>query len=271
MTSSGRSTIDVAGVADLGERRQKANGVLICFSPGLGCSWPPCRKRDCVGIKSRSNDRWERVQVCTPHIPVVRTLFGRLFESVDSKSVREWIGCWDRAKMYFCEDFLGTVGAGADRLGADEMATLPQQNLYQCDQCGTGNIVAFPLLYQQGTRTYSGTLHSGSSQSFSAQLATPPKRRNYMRPILLWGFGLYFAVFWVYAGVNSLRLHPKSAGSTESAVFVLFLLVAGLLTGLFLNLRRTARYNRNVYPQLVWNWEHTYVCRRCGNCRLISL
>ena len=172
-------------------------------------------------------------------------------------------------KSPFVRTFSKPVVASADRCGANEMATLPQQNLYQCDQCGTANTVAIPLLYQQGTRSYSGALHSGSSQSYSAQMAAPPSRRGYKRPILLWGFGIYFVFFWAYAGVSSLRLHPKSAASTESVVFALFLVGLALLVGLILNLRRAARYNRESYPKLIWNWEHTYMCRRCGNCRLV--
>jgi hypothetical protein len=30
-----------------------------------------------------------------------------------------------------------------------------------------------------------------------------------------------------------------------------------------------SRYNREVYPHLRRNWEHTYICRRCGNSQLI--
>ena len=41
------------------------------------------------------------------------------------------------------------------------MASVSQLNLYQCDQCGTANIVAAPVLYQQGTRAYSGTISRG--------------------------------------------------------------------------------------------------------------
>ncbi len=165
--------------------------------------------------------------------------------------------------------FLKVCRERADGCGANEMATLPQQNLYQCDRCGTANIVAMALLYQQGTRAYSGKLHSGNSHSLSAQMAAPPNRRKYMRPILLWGFGIYFALFWAYAGASSLRSHPRSGGSMEGVVSVLFLIGVGLIVGLSLNLRRTARYNREVYPQLVRNWEHTYMCRRCGNSKLI--
>jgi hypothetical protein len=54
------------------------------------------------------------------------------------------------------------------------MASVSQLNPYQCDQCGTANIVAALILYQQGTRAYSGTLNSGTSQSYSAQAAAPP-------------------------------------------------------------------------------------------------
>jgi hypothetical protein len=38
---------------------------------------------------------------------------------------------------------------------------------------------------------------------------------------------------------------------------------------LVVNLRKVAVYNQEVLPRLLWNWEHTYVCRRCGKLRLI--
>ena len=76
------------------------------------------------------------------------------------------------------------------------MATLSQPNPYHCDQCGTGEIVAVPLLYQQGTRTFSGTFSHGTSQSYSAQIAAPPHPRGYIRPFVLWGFAICFLRFW---------------------------------------------------------------------------
>lgn len=42
------------------------------------------------------------------------------------------------------------------------------------------------------------------------------------------------------------------------AIFLLLGLMC--LGGMFLNFRRIARYNREVYPRLHWNWEHTYIC-----------
>jgi hypothetical protein len=73
------------------------------------------------------------------------------------------------------------VSQDVSRFRVNEMAAIPQQNPYQCDQCGTPNIVAVPLLYQQGTRTYSGLTTWGSSQSYSAQLSAPPRPRGYAR------------------------------------------------------------------------------------------
>lgn len=51
--------------------------------------------------------------------------------------------------------------------------------------------------------------------------------------------------------------------------FVFLALCVTSLAGMVFNLRRVARYNREVYPRLHWNWEHTYICRRCGRFRLI--
>ena len=75
------------------------------------------------------------------------------------------------------------------------MASTSRLNPYQCDQCGTTNIVAAPLLYEQGTRSYSGPFHSGTSQSYSAQAAAPPDPRGYGRPLLLWGIPICFTFF----------------------------------------------------------------------------
>src|SRR5258708_1425559 len=53
--------------------------------------------------------------------------------------------------------------------GVAEMSVAKQQHSYQCDQCGSPNIVALPVLHEQGTRTYSSPTNWGSSQSYSAQ------------------------------------------------------------------------------------------------------
>lgn len=149
------------------------------------------------------------------------------------------------------------------------MASVSQQTPYQCDQCGTANIVAAPLLYEQGTRTYSGPFHSGTSQSFSAQSAAPPAPRGYGRPLLLWGIPICFTFFWGSVGIMSIFKHPSSIATSGKIVGVLLFLGVACVGGMLLSFRRIARYNREVYSRLYWNWEHTYVCRRCGKSRLI--
>ena len=149
------------------------------------------------------------------------------------------------------------------------MASVSQRNSYQCDQCGTTNIVAAPVLYEQGMRTYSGTFHSGASQSYSAQAVAPPNPRGYGRALLLWGFGIFFACFWGVAGLRAVVRHPNSTGTMERPIAFLVILASLCFMGMVSNFRRIARYNREVYPRLRWNWEHTYICRRCGKPRLI--
>ena len=150
------------------------------------------------------------------------------------------------------------------------MASLPQLNLYQCDQCGTTNIVAAPVLYQQGTRAYSGTFSSGTSQSYSAQVAAPPSPRGYGRPLFVWGFGILFLSAWTIVSFRSILEFPKTTMFRLDLAAVFLLLEVFSFVGLVFHLRSIARYNREVYPRLHWNWEHTYICRRCGRSRLIS-
>jgi hypothetical protein len=144
-----------------------------------------------------------------------------------------------------------------------------QQTPYQCDRCGAANVVAAPLVYQQGTHTYSTRFSSGTTQSFSAQTAAPPDPRGYGRPLMLWSIPICFTFFWGLVGLIGIIEHSKAATTLGSTVTFLLLLGIASLGGLLLTLRRIARYNQTVYPRLRWNWEHTYICRRCGNSQLI--
>ena len=149
------------------------------------------------------------------------------------------------------------------------MASVSQLNPYQCDQCGTTNIVAAPVLYQQGTHAYSTRFSSGTSQTFSAQAVAPPNPRRYTRPFFLWGFGIFFAIFWGSAALRAVARNPNSRGAVEGPTAFLICLGLICILGMILSFRKIARYNREVYPQLRWNWEHTYICRRCGKFHMI--
>jgi hypothetical protein len=149
------------------------------------------------------------------------------------------------------------------------MASVSQFNPYQCDQCGTANIVAVPVLYEQGTRAYSGRFHSGTIQSYSAQAVTPPLPRGYLRPLLVWGPVIVLLSLWTFVGFRSILELPKITMFRLDLAFAFLLLTCVSLAALVVNLRKVAVYNQEVLPRLLWNWEHTYVCRRCGKLRLI--
>jgi len=149
------------------------------------------------------------------------------------------------------------------------MASLAQLNPYQCDQCGTTNIVAAPVLYQQGTRAYSGTFSSGTSQSYSAQQAVPPRPLGYLKPVFRWGPLILLLSVWTVIGFRSILALPRMSMFRVELAVVFLLLEVFALAGLVFNLRKIARYNRDIYPRLRWNWEHTYICRRCGKSSLI--
>jgi ribosomal protein L40E len=151
----------------------------------------------------------------------------------------------------------------------NEMATVLEQTPYHCDRCGATNVVAAPVVYQQGTHIYSTKFDSGTTQSASAQAASPPVPRGYKRLLLLWGIPICFTFFWGFVGLIGILNHSKTAATLGSTVAVLLLVGTACFCGMVSSLNRVARYNRDVFPRLRWNWEHTYICRRCGNSQLI--
>lgn len=149
------------------------------------------------------------------------------------------------------------------------MATIALQHPYQCDQCGTQNIVAFPVVYQEGTRVYHGLGNQWDSRTHSAHVAAPPQRRRYVGHILLWGFAVFLCSIWSFFSLREFLRHPALWSEEAQITGIFFLLWLASIAGMVRSLDKIARYNREVYPQLLWNWEHTYLCRRCGKSMVI--
>jgi hypothetical protein len=149
------------------------------------------------------------------------------------------------------------------------MATVSQLNPYRCDQCGTANIVAAPVLYQQGTSAYYGTFSSGMSQSYAARTAAPPRPRGYVQAVLRWGPLILFLSGWTIVSFRSVLELPRPTMYRVDLAAALLLLEVVSFVGLAFSFRKIAQYNREVYPRLLRNWEHTYICKRCGKLRLI--
>jgi predicted RNA-binding Zn-ribbon protein involved in translation (DUF1610 family) len=149
------------------------------------------------------------------------------------------------------------------------MVTTGQRTAYRCDQCGSAEIVALSLLYEQGTRSFSGRFTSGVSQSIAAKAAAPPAPKHYFRPFILWGSVVAFFAMWTYVGFSALFMHPKALALKECWAAVLLTLCMTSFVKLLLNLYLIARYNQEVYPRLHSDWAHTFMCRRCGRYSLI--
>jgi len=151
------------------------------------------------------------------------------------------------------------------------MPSESQLNPYRCDQCGAANVVAAPVLYQEGTRTYSGTFYSGVTQSHAALAVAPPKPRGYLRPFILWGPAIIILAAWASVGMSAIYKHPSSSVLRSSTVALFLLLCAGANCGMIASLRRIARHNRDIYPHLYRTWERTFICRRCGRALVLPL
>lgn len=149
------------------------------------------------------------------------------------------------------------------------MESVLLQPHYQCDRCGATNIVAAPFVYEQGTHTYSTRFSSGTTQSFSAQAAAPPRPQGYLRSFALWVPAIIFFSLWAFIGLGSLFGPRKLTPVKADLAFIFLALCLSSFAGLFFSFRKIARYNREVYPRLRWNWEHTYICKRCGNSQFI--
>jgi DNA-directed RNA polymerase subunit RPC12/RpoP len=141
------------------------------------------------------------------------------------------------------------------------MVYAQQQRSYQCDRCGSPEVVALSLLYERGTRTHSGPAYWGKSQSFSAQNAAPPRPKGYGGPLILWGFLVAFLSFWFWAFSQAFAKYPAAAANMLVLLGVLGLVC---VTGFAVSCRRISRHNREVFPTLQWNWLHSYRCQRCG-------
>jgi hypothetical protein len=150
------------------------------------------------------------------------------------------------------------------------MSTSVAQQAYQCDQCGNPDIVAVPLLYQQGTRTFSGILNRGMSQSVAAQSLAPPQPRGYALRLLPWIFAVILMTCTTYFELGAFLKRPKFLVSEAGVALIFVSLCSASIWGLISTLLRTLRYNREVHPKLERDWTHSFMCRRCGKLQSIN-
>ena len=165
---------------------------------------------------------------------------------------------------------------------------------FPCPRCGDRYTQSLPMAYGSGTyvrnwRSRSGYRGTTTSQSLIGNLANPPSKRKLWKPLLcLLLVTLWFAPFYVFAWeqmVGSGPSHvPTSIGDSrrehrgqqtqarqmpsvaENVQSVLIVLAFGAtLEALTLWwMVRTIRFNRQIYPELLRDWQLRFMCRQCG-------
>lgn len=140
--------------------------------------------------------------------------------------------------------------------------TLPD-NQYVCPnpKCGSTSIQRCAMVFQSGTSRSTGftsgvgvatggglgvfgaSTETASSTLLAEQLAPPAKR----------GVGLW--AFMIIIGV----------GMLISKVWWLVLLGLALIIIAVFFSRKIGKWNKTEYPKLLSDWEHSWVCHKCGH------
>ena len=150
--------------------------------------------------------------------------------------------------------------------------------------CHSTNLVKVSLAYEQGLSDYKGqsrsrglfagtgglglwggrTTTTGTSQSRLSARLSPPTKWSYWTTLKVWFAGLIVLCFvgGALMPVNALKAKDfvRELGWGLDA-YVGLLISFGWLVW---------RYNRRVFPARRRNWDHSFLCRRCGNTLLIA-
>jgi DNA-directed RNA polymerase subunit RPC12/RpoP len=149
--------------------------------------------------------------------------------------------------------------------GRKGIAATRQSTPYCCAQCGSDNLEALSLIYQNGVSHFRLYYYgSGERRSIAAQQAAPPSRKSLFEPCVFYGFGMVLG--YVLQEMDPLR------GQVHTVDFILPVALAlrvGMAALLIWRLVQTVRYNRTIFPLLLQNWWDSYKCRRCGNITVI--
>ena len=133
---------------------------------------------------------------------------------------------------------------------------------YTCPNCGSGNIQTLRMIFEGGTSTaVHNTMGVGATSGGSVGLAgaqtttstittlaasvAPPAEKPKLFPTIM-------AVGGVALVASPLDAPLKVIGAL-------------LFVGGFLWLRSVKRWNKNELPRLLKDWEHSWLCHKCGN------
>lgn len=145
------------------------------------------------------------------------------------------------------------------------MADDQKSTKYQCPRCHSENIQSYPVIHSTGFSKinlttvgvgFSDSLGVGRAESHGtkqtnlAAFTTPPKKKSvWKRFLFTWAIGSG-PIVWI------LRLcrFDLIAKIAEIGSLILGCILAYL----------AFQWNKSVFPQLIQDWEHSYICLRCG-------
>lgn len=158
---------------------------------------------------------------------------------------------------------------------------------YACPNCESENVMRFSVAYQEGTRQIDARIYQvgvqgnewgaavgkakGTSQSLQAMNVAPPEKKKIASYLIDGIFGLFFVPsfvavipFFVLTKIigHSFKMRPSVVSAFLLTLYVLA--VIWYCVYFAKHFYKRIQWNRNVYPRLYDDWQHTYYCRRCG-------
>lgn len=140
-------------------------------------------------------------------------------------------------------------------------------NQYVCPQCHSDNIQKYEVLYMTGTSTADSTTvglgifgsigggaasTSTTQKSKMAETVVPPQEREPSIVMILMHLSISLMAFTLGAAIHYV-------------VGIIAAIAAFIVASYYFYYKYCYLWNRDVYPQLLEQWHHSYVCMRCGN------
>jgi hypothetical protein len=148
----------------------------------------------------------------------------------------------------------------------------------RCPKCNSTDLKKVSLAYQEGlydsnarTRLSAAlvggtgpdlmvgraTTHASHQSALSKQLS-PPAKWSYLK-VGSWCVLAFLCVGWLVFYVNTVMTNSSTVSSTPLALFIALSVVIFGLSLFFV-----WRHNHGRYAQRYAEWEHSFICQRCG-------
>ena len=148
------------------------------------------------------------------------------------------------------------------------------ENAYVCPYCQSENIQSYNIAYAGGFSNVNGVTTGvgigaggrvgvgigntvGTQQTALSMMAKPPMKKSIGKYIFKWSLTIQIGLVFLLM-ITRLSKH-------DSSLIIYFDAYALLIYKTY----KRYVWNRDTYPGLRRDWEHTYVCLRCGNSFLL--